>query len=207
MLGGHSRTLAQPSSLLLDLNPRESTTQVVAVHNRCMASGASEQLTVLKQIVAIFQDAGADYWLFGGWAVDFHAGRVTRDHDDLDFAVWLDDVPAIASRLANAGWLHRPSPDDDGGTAFARDGVRLELTYLVRGVDGEIYTPLREGRGRWSQAALATDTRVLSGIQSRVVALDTLTRSKSSPRADPDEAAKDNADAEILARLRRETPA
>jgi hypothetical protein len=27
------------------------------------------------------------YWLFGGWAVDFHAGRVTRDHADIDLAV------------------------------------------------------------------------------------------------------------------------
>jgi hypothetical protein len=26
------------------------------------------------------------YWLFGGWAVDFHAGQVTREHGDIDIA-------------------------------------------------------------------------------------------------------------------------
>ena len=30
--------------------------------------------------------------LRGGWAVDLHAGAVTREHDDIDIAVWLDDV-------------------------------------------------------------------------------------------------------------------
>ena len=43
--------------------------------------------------------AGIAYWLFGGWAVDFHAGRITRLHDDVDIAVWLEDVPRIVELL------------------------------------------------------------------------------------------------------------
>ena len=68
-------------------------------------------------------DAGIAYWLFGGWAVDFHAGRITRPHDDIDIAVWLEDVPRIAELLTNAGWIHAPesmktaAPDSSGPTS------------------------------------------------------------------------------------------
>ena len=97
------------------------------------------------------RDAGIAYWLFGGWAVDFHAGAVTRPHDDVDIAVWLEDVPRIAELLTDAGWIHAPEPDEDGGTGFEQVDVRLELTYLVRRDDGSIVTPLRDFEARWPE--------------------------------------------------------
>jgi hypothetical protein len=162
---------------------------------------ADEQLQALDRVAHALDAIGADYWLFGGWAVDLYAGAITRDHDDLDLAVWLDDLPRIAAHLGNEGWTHQQSPDDDGGTAFVRQGVRLELTFLVRDEEGEIYTPLREGRGHWSEEALAADVRELNGVHARVVGLLPLSRSKASARDDPVVAAKDEADARTLARL------
>jgi hypothetical protein len=47
----------------------------------------TEQLAALARIHELLDGQGIDYWLFGGWAVDFHAGLVTRAHDDLDIAV------------------------------------------------------------------------------------------------------------------------
>jgi len=166
-----------------------------------VGSAADEQLEALDRVARALDEIGADHWLYGGWAVDFHAGAVTRDHSDLDLAVWLDDLPRIAARLGDEGWIHQPSPDDDGGTAFVRHGVRLELAYLVRDDDGTIYTPHRERRGRWSEEALGADVRELNGVRVRVVGLMPLSRSKASARDDPLEAAKDNADAQTLARL------
>jgi hypothetical protein len=166
-----------------------------------VGSVADEQLEALDRVAHLLDVIGADHWLFGGWAVDFYAGAVTRHHDDLDLAVWLDDFPRIAAKLGDDGWSHQPSPDEDGGTAFVRDCVRLELTYLVRGEGAEVYTPLREGRGRWPEDALGNDVRELSGVRMRVVSLTALTRSKASARDEPVEAAKDKADAQTLARL------
>jgi len=162
---------------------------------------ASAQLRALGDVVRALDEIDAGYWLFGGWGVDFHAGAVTRRHDDLDLAVWLADFPRIASRLARDGWEHRPSPDDDGGTGLVRDDVLLELTYLVRDEDGAIYTPHSGGRGPWTQEALAHEVRELDGVRAHLVSLVPLSRSKSSPRDDPADAAKDDADAAILARL------
>ncbi|MDQ3893524.1 MAG: hypothetical protein M3292_02490 [Actinomycetota bacterium] len=164
----------------------------------------SRQLGALARVDALFERAGLRYWLFGGWAVDFHAGSVTRAHDDVDIAVWLADLPRIAELLEADAWRHAPSHDDDGGTGYERDGVRLELTYLVRDADGRIFTPLRHGRASWSDDALAGDVRTLLGVRSRVVGLAPLMSTKSSPRDDLEEAAKDRADFRALSQL--ETP-
>ena len=49
--------------------------------------------------------------------------------------------------------------------------------------------------------ALANDVGELRGVRSRLVGLTPLMRAKSSPRDDPEEAAKDNADFEQLSRV------
>lgn len=162
---------------------------------------ASRQLSALARVSDLFGKEGIAYWLFGGWAVDFYAGSVTRAHDDVDVAVWLEDVPRIAKVLEEDGWRHAPLDDEDGGTGYERGSVRLELTYLVRDADGGIFTPLRQGRGKWSTEALANDVGELRGVRSRLVEFTSLMRRKSSPRDDPEEAAKDSADFEQLSRL------
>jgi Uncharacterised nucleotidyltransferase len=167
-----------------------------------MEERTSQQLSALARVSELLENAGIDYWLFGGWAVDFYAGSVTRPHDDLDVAVWLDDLPRIADLLHRDGWRHAPLADEDGGTGYERGAVRLELTYLVRDSDGRVFTPLRDGRAAWSREALASDVGELRGVRSRLVAFGPLMRSKSEPRDDPAEAAKDRADFRRLCRSR-----
>jgi hypothetical protein len=162
---------------------------------------AAKQLAALARVGDVFERAGIAYWLFGGWAVDFYAGSVTRAHDDFDIAVWLEDLPRIGEVLEADGWRHTPSADDDGGTGYERGAVRLELTYLVRDGDGSIFIPLRNGHASWSEDALANDVRELLGVRSRVVGLAALTRGKATVRDDSDEAAKDRADFDVLSRL------
>jgi hypothetical protein len=161
----------------------------------------SQQLSALARVSDQLEEAGIAYWLFGGWAVDFYAGSVTRAHDDLDVAVWLVDLPRIARLLQDAGWRHAPLDDEDGGTGYERGAVRLELTYLARDGDGRIFTPLRHGRAAWPEEALADDVGELRAVRSRLVGLAHLMRGKSSPRDDPEEAAKDRADFRQLSRL------
>lgn len=159
-----------------------------------------DQLHALAEVGELL--AEFDHWLFGGWAVDFHAGRVTREHDDVDFAVWLHDVEAIASLLETHAWRHKPYPDEDGGTGYERDGVRVELTYLVSDDTGRVFIPLRERNALWSERPPENEVLELHGVRARVIPLGLLRAGKSSPREDEDDAAKDRADFEALARLR-----
>ena len=161
------------------------------------------QLAALARVDGLLSRAGIEYWLFGGWAVDFYAGAVTREHGDVDIAVWLDDLSRIGALLEADGWRHAPEPDEDGGTGYERAGVRLELTYLARGEEG-LYTPLREGRAGWSNEALGGATGDLFGVRARLVGLAPLRRGKSRARDDPEDAAKDRADAGVLQGIGRE---
>ena len=165
------------------------------------ASLASAQLAALARVDALLERAGIAYWLFGGWAVDFYAGSITRPHSDVDIAVWLDALPRISALLEEDAWRHAPEPDENGGTGYERDGVRLELTYLVRGEDGRVVTPLNDFEAPWPEGAFEADTRELRGVHARVVSKAALTSGKSSPRDDPDDAAKDSADFDVLSGL------
>jgi hypothetical protein len=161
----------------------------------------NEQLVALASVHELLRRDGIDYWLFGGWAVDFHAGAVTRPHDDVDIAVWLADHERIAELLAQEGWRHAPEADEDGGTGYERGGVRLELTFLVRDEDGTVSIPLRSGLVAWSAASEA-DVHTLEGVTARLVGLAGLKDGKSRPRDEAADAAKDRADFDTLSRLR-----
>jgi Aminoglycoside-2''-adenylyltransferase len=80
-----------------------------------------QQLAALEELHRLLERHGIQYWLFGGWAVDFHAGTVTRPHDDLDLAVWLEDYDRIAA-------LHTPLREGRGAwpdEAFADNVAEL----------------------------------------------------------------------------------
>jgi Aminoglycoside-2''-adenylyltransferase len=77
---------------------------------------AATQLQTIGWLQTLFAVQGIEYWLFGGWAVDFHVGRVTRDHTDVDAAVWQADVARIRVLLEAQGWIHAPEPGEDGYT-------------------------------------------------------------------------------------------
>ena len=163
----------------------------------------TEQLAALARIDELFREHGIEYWLFGGWAVDFHAGSVTRAHHDLDLAVWLNDYPRIAALLEAEEWEHAPEAGEDGYTAYERGNVRLELALLARDEDGAVWTPLRDGRAAWPDQAFGGDIAELLGVRARVMSLRALIVDKSEARDDPAVAAKDRADVEMLSRLAR----
>jgi Aminoglycoside-2''-adenylyltransferase len=91
---------------------------------------AEDQLSALSHLDELFGQHGIEYWLFAGWAVDFHAGKVTRPHDDLDLAVWSRDGERIQELLTAADWRHTP---EEGYSVYELDDVRLEVAFLDHG--------------------------------------------------------------------------
>jgi hypothetical protein len=161
---------------------------------------SSDQLAALAGLHDLLQRNGVDYWLFGGWAVDFHAGRVSRAHGDLDVAVWSDDRGRLDALLKGQLWAHTPEAAEDGYTCYERGAIRLEVAFLARDDGGHVYTPLREGRGDWPDEAFGDDVMELLGVRARVIRLAALVADKSVVREDPSTAAKDHADVQTLAR-------
>jgi aminoglycoside-2''-adenylyltransferase len=161
----------------------------------------AEQLAALGRTHELLEGQGIEYWLFGGWAVDFHAGSVTRAHDDIDMAVCLKDHDRIDALLTADGWKHAPEEDEDGYTCYERGTVRLELAFLARSANGKVYTPLREGRAEWPDDAFENDVADLLGVRAKVITLPALKADKSETRDDAVVAAKDRADVATLGRF------
>jgi hypothetical protein len=158
----------------------------------------TQQLAALAHVLNVFEGDGIESWLFGGWAVDFHVGAVTRAHADLDLAVWAADAERIAALLERAGWSHAPEEGEDGYTGYARDGVRLELAFLVRRDDGRVWTPLRDGFASWPPDAFGHESGELEGVRTRLIGAEALRAEKAEQHDDPLVARKDRADLAVL---------
>jgi hypothetical protein len=135
---------------------------------------ADRQLAALAQVASLLDSNGFDHWLFGGWAVDFRVGAVTRSHEDVDLAIWADDAEAIHSALVASGWEHRPAADEDGGTGYGRDDVRVELTYLAGSENGPVFVALRDRNVLWTERPLGHGILRLHGASIRVISLELL---------------------------------
>jgi len=168
--------------------------------------GTAEQLTALAALDALLDHHSLDYWVFGGWAVDFWVGTVTRPHEDVDLAVWRDDYPEIRRLLELAGWRYEPVDDEAIGAGFRSGTVLLELTFVVADTGGQIFIPFPGEPGLWSTEPFGEHRRELGGVRCRVVPLPFLSDGKAVPRDDEADAAKDRADFAALSGVTARLP-
>src|SRR5205823_7186363 len=119
-----------------------------------VVDAAPSQLAVLAEVGESLDRAGFEYWLFGGWAVDFYLGAITREHGDIDLAVWADDAEAIGALLRSSGWRHRPKPDEDGGTGYELGAIRIEPTFLARDQSKRVFIAFRDQNALWWEQPL-----------------------------------------------------
>ena len=165
------------------------------------APSAEEQLAAIANLSRILDQHRVDYWLFGGWAVDFCVGAVTREHHDIDVAAWRRDYDAIRAALEAAGWRHTPVADEVVGTRYQWRSVQVEFTFVEADDQGRIVIPLPDQPIVWSTKPFGGDRRELLAVNSRTIPLALLRAGKSLPRQGAAEAAKDRADFQALSRL------
>ena len=163
--------------------------------------GAENQLAAIASLSRTLDDQAIDYWLFGGWAVDFWAGRVTRKHDDIDVAAWRHDYEAIQTALQTVGWRHTPVADEVVGTRYQWGTAQVEFTFMTTDNHGRAVIPIPDHPIVWSAEPLGHERRELRSITSRVIPLALLKAGKSLAREGSAEGAKDRSDAQALSGL------
>jgi hypothetical protein len=169
-------------------------------------SSAEEHLAAIASLSSALDQHGVEYWLFGGWAVDFWVGAVSRQHDDIDVAAWRQDYDTIRAALVAAGWRHTPAADEVVGTRYQWRSAQVEFTFVIADDDGSILVPLAGQPMVWSTEPFGNGRRELLGVGGRTIPLALLRTGKSFPREGAAEAAKDRADYDALSRLQDEPP-
>lgn len=112
------------------------------------------------QVASLYLDMeahGAPFWLMGGWGIDALLGRQTRDHQDLDVLVEVQNLERFRGRLHDLGftlkyvwdeearWIRdeRWSSPGEQPTAFvsgADDGREVDTHVIGLGHDGAVTT-------------------------------------------------------------------
>ena len=114
-----------------------------------MNDSQERQLQVIRQVTTLLQPVAIPHWLFGGWAIDFRLGEITRTHDDIEFFVWQRDAPQITSILTQHQYEQYLGGYDEEMTIFFKDAQKLEFDHLTHNAQGQVAVA-----GRWADWVL-----------------------------------------------------
>ena len=99
------------------------------------------QLRIIREISGAFTRAAIEHWLFGGWAVDFAVGEMTRPHGDVDFVVWERDRLRVTGQLTLLGYRVRGSKHPAHQLNWEKSGTAVQINLITRTADGAILSP------------------------------------------------------------------
>lgn len=134
-----------------------------------MDSTTELQIATLREMTASFDGQGLPYWLFGGWAVDFAAGRITRVHDDIDIVVRAIDRDRAKAILRHAGFRERRSKHPQHQSDFLRSGTAVQIDTILRRDDGAIVSPGSFEDWPWLAGSFGDDYGSIGDLRLRIV--------------------------------------
>ena len=136
-----------------------------------------EPLHVINDMTIALTEAGIDHWLFGGWAIDFHLGRITRLHDDIDLIIWSHDRARLSAVLQMHAFQSDDSPTFEH-LYFEKAGQRIEVSFIEYNQLGEIITPGRWANWPWPREAFTAGRRQLNDVWCPVTSIESVIDSK-----------------------------
>lgn len=126
----------------------------------------------LRTAVRLFDSTGADYWLVGGWAMDFHIGRITRPHFDVDFVVRHGERHRLHAFLLAEGFAVIDDSDAEAEINFARGDLRIDVGFVKEA--GDMFVQPGWEAWSWPASSLEADPVELEGLSVRLVSAATL---------------------------------
>ncbi len=123
-------------------------------------------------------------WLAGGVAADFHAGRWTRDHADIDLVAFEEDRAALSEIFGSAGFTK--TKDEEWITRWTRKGRdvgEVSLAFMHRASPDTGNLVIRPEGSRGGQIVTGVypgvpgnldpeRTKTLEGVSFRVVSAE-----------------------------------
>jgi lincosamide nucleotidyltransferase A/C/D/E len=87
-------------------------------------------------VLAMFDEAGVDVWIGGGWGIDALAGRETRAHRDIDLGFRSEQEPEVLKALSAAGYIETVDWRPVRFAAADADDREIDLHPLAFQPDG-----------------------------------------------------------------------
>ncbi len=131
------------------------------------------QLRLIEEIRDILAVMHVRWWLFGGWAVDFHLGSVSRKHGDIEFSIWSVDAERVSRAFLDAGFVPQKIPFPDEAIEFTKDGQLICAVLLVDTAEG-IVVPGRWTDWPWPWDAFDGPPGRIGGLAVPVVTVEAL---------------------------------
>jgi Aminoglycoside-2''-adenylyltransferase len=140
-----------------------------------MDAATETQFLLIRELVALLGEAHIRFWLRGGWALDFHAGRITRLHKDVDLVTWSRHRQRVRRLLEASGYL--TVSFDEPQIFFEKDGTEVNFALIRRAASGGIVTPQFE-YWPWPKGAFSGPLRTLEGVTCRALTVEALLEEK-----------------------------
>ena len=104
-----------------------------------MAPGA------LVDLLHLFQSAGIEVWLDGGWAVDALLGTQTRPHKDVDILLRVADLPRLREILGSRGFEIQPGGTESNVVLANDSGLEVDVHAFIFDREGNGVYRLENG--------------------------------------------------------------
>jgi lincosamide nucleotidyltransferase A/C/D/E len=82
-------------------------------------------------LLRLFETAGIDVWLDGGWAVDAALGEQTRSHKDLDIILQCTDLPRLREILGARGFNEKEGGTESNFVLVDDQGLEVDVHAIV----------------------------------------------------------------------------
>lgn len=133
------------------------------------AARERRQLTAIQEFVDIAADLDIRVWLRGGWALDFTVGRVTREHEDIDWFALAEGRRPLTEALLDRGFRHAGTAPEDQQTDLALGDVEHGIAW-IRIEDGAAVVAGGPWAGApWVAGMLDGPDRELHGTRAPVI--------------------------------------
>jgi hypothetical protein len=136
-----------------------------------MPGDHAKQLQLLADIHQLLADTRVEHWLAGGWGIDFALGKITRQHMDIDFAIWKDDWQRVEDLLLKHAFDRQNSDFPEESGRILKVECEIEFYLLQKTSNGEIIIGGRWADWPFPEGSFRTTVGLIGGVVCPVMSL------------------------------------
>jgi lincosamide nucleotidyltransferase A/C/D/E len=127
----------------------------------------------LIDLVRLFESAGIEVWLDGGWAVDAVLGEQTRPHKDIDIILRVEDLPRLREILGGRRFTVQDGGTESNFVLADPSGLEVDVHAIVFDQGGNGVYRMENGSDWIFPATGFRGKGVVQGIRVRCLSPET----------------------------------